>query len=255
MKKTRFINCLLLLISSSLCAQINLGNNLNNISYERPVEYEIGEITVEGIQNLDKNAIITLSGLNVGNKIMVPGEDLSKAVTKLWAQNLFADIHIDVSKVMGSNVFLKIHLKELPKLSKFGFKGVSKSEVSNIRDKIELARGKIVTENLINNTKHIIHEYFNDKGYLNTNVEINQIVDTNSVSGIILNINVNKGEKVKINQINIFGTTKFSEKKLKRQLKETKEKKFYRIFKASKFLDEAFKEDEKNRINCCYTIR
>ena len=243
MKNTHFISCLLFLISSSLCAQINLGDNLNNISYERPVEYEIGEITVEGIQNLDKNAIITLSGLNVGNKIMVPGEDLSKAVTKLWDQNLFANIHIDVSKVMGNNIFLEIHLEELPKLSKFGFKGVSKSEVDNIRDKIELARGKIVTENLINNTKHIVQEYFNDKGYLNTNVEINQIVDTNTVSGIILDVNINKGEKVKVNQINIFGTKQFSTKKLKRQLKETKEKKFYRIFKASKFLDEAFKTD------------
>jgi outer membrane protein insertion porin family len=248
MKKTFLIRCLILLISCPLFAQINLGDNLNTISYERPVEYEIAGITIEGIKNLDKNAIITLSGLNVGDKIMVPGEELAKAITKLWAQNLFSDIHINVSKVLGNNIFLEIHLVELPRLSKFGFKGASKSEVDKIRDKVELVRGKIVTENLINNTKHIVLEYFSDKGYLNTSVEITPIVDTNAVASIILDINIDKGEKIKIDAINFEGVTQFKLKKLKRQLKETKEKKFYRIFKASKFLDEAFEDDLQNII-------
>ena len=249
MKKHLLIYSFILLLPVYLTAQINIGNNLENISYERPVEYEIAGITVEGIQNLDKNAIITLSGLNVGKKIMVPGEDLSKAITKLWDQNLFADIRIDASKVMGSNVFLEIHLEELPKLSKFGFKGASKSEVDKIRDKIELTRGKIVTENLINNTKHVVLEYYKDKGYLNTSVEISQAIDTTSLSSIILDIDINKGEKVKINSITFKGINEFSEKKLKRALKETKEKKFFRIFKTSKFLDEAFKTDLEQIIN------
>ena len=118
MKKNLLLYIFNLLVPLSLTAQINIGNNLENISYERPVEYEIAGITVHGVENLDKNAIITLSGLNVGSKIMVPGEELSKAITKLWAQNLFTDISIDVSKVMGSNIFLEINLEELPKLSK-----------------------------------------------------------------------------------------------------------------------------------------
>lgn len=249
MKKDLLIYVLTLLIPLSLTAQINIGNNLENISFERPVEYEIAGITVQGIENLDKNAIITLSGLNVGSKIMVPGEELSKAIIKLWDQNLFADISIDVSKVMGSNIFIEIYLEELPKLSKFGFKGASKSEVDKIRDKIELTRGKIVTENIINNTKHIIIEYYKDKGYLNTTVEIYQDVDPTSLSSVVLDIEINKGEKVKINSITFEGLNKFSEKKLKRTLKETKEKKFYRIFKTSKFLDNAFKSDLEQIIN------
>ena len=248
MKKTFLISCLILLISCPLVAQINLGNNLNVISYERPVEYEIAGITIKGIQNLDKNAIITLSGLNVGDKIMVPGEQLAKAITKLWAQNLFSDIHINVSKVLGDNIFLEIHLVELPRLSKFGFKGASKSEVDKIRDKVELVRGKIVTENLINNTKHIVLEYFSDKGYLNSTVEITPSEDPNAIESIILDINIDKGEKIKIDAINFKGVTQFKLKKLKRQLKDTKEKKFFRIFKASKFLDEAFEDDLQNII-------
>ncbi len=249
MKKNLLISIFILLIPLSSSAQINIGNKLENISYERPVEYEIAGITVSGIENLDKNAIITLSGLDVGSKIMVPGEKLSKAITKLWDQNLFADISINVSKVLGSNIFLEIYLEELPKLSKFGFQGASKSEVDKIRDKIELTRGEIVTDNIINNTKHVIIEYFKDKGYLNTVVEISQVTDPSSLSSVILDIDINKGEKVKINSITFEGVNEVKEKKLKRTLKETKEKKFFRIFKTSKFLDEAFETDLEKIIN------
>ena len=243
MKKLRLIHLLFLLISSSISAQINLRNSIENVSYEKPVEYKIAGITIQGITNLDKNAIITLSGLTVGDKIMIPGEEISKAITKLWAQNLFADIQIQVSKILGTNIFLDIVLQELPRLSKFGFKGGSKSEVEKIREKVELVRGKIVNDNLINNTKHVVKEYFTEKGFLNANVSITQITDTAEVANVILEINIDKGEKIKINEINFKGVTKFKIKKLKRQLKDTKEKSFFRIFKTSKFLDEAFEAD------------
>jgi len=198
-----FINCLFLLLSGIGHAQINKENNLENISYERPIEYTIGGIEVNGTQNLDKNAIVTLSGLSAGNKIMVPGEDISKAVTNLWDQNLFSDIQIDVSQIKENSIFLVIRLQELPKLSKFTFTGISKSETDNLRDKIDLIRGEIVTENLVNNTKNIIQKFFEDKGYLNTRVNIGETFDSTLVSGIILDINIRKGEKVKINNINI----------------------------------------------------
>ena len=243
MKKLLLIPILFLLISSSLSAQINLGNNIENVSYERPVEYEVAGITIQGITNLDKNAIITLSGLAVGDKIMIPGEEISKAITKLWAQNLFADIQIEVSKILGNNIFLEIVLEELPRLSKFGFKGGSKSEIEKIREKVELVRGKIVNDNLINNTQYIVKEYFTDKGFLNTEVTINQIVDTAETASVILEVDIDKGEKIKISEINFTGVTKFKIKKLKRQLKETKEKSFFRIFKTSKFLDQAYQDD------------
>jgi len=242
MKKLFFIPLLLLFITPAT-AQINLGNTIENVSYERPVEYEVAGITIQGITNLDKNAIITLSDLTVGDKIMIPGEEISKAITKLWAQNLFADIKIEASKVLGNNIFLDITLKELPRLSKFGFKGASKSEVDKIREKVELVRGKIVNDNLINNTQHIVEEYFTDKGYLNTEVVINQMVDTTVAASVILEVDIKKGEKIKISEINFSGVTKFKTKKLKRQLKETKEKMFFRIFKTSKFLDEAYQTD------------
>ena len=237
------------MLSSQIIAQINIGNSITDISYDAPVEFELAGITIQGIQNFDKNAIITLSGLTIGEKIMVPGEDFSKATKKLWEQKLFGDIKIKVSKIIGENIFIEINLTELPKLTKFGFKGASKSEVDKIREKVELARGNVVTENLINNTRHIITKYYKDKGYLNTQVTIDQFSDPTDLSGVLLDVNIDKKTKVKIDQINFIGVSTFSQKKLKRQLKETKEKKFFRIFKTSKFLNEAFEEDLKNIIS------
>ena len=242
MKKLSIIT-FCLLISAFCQAQINAGTDLSNIQFERPVEYEIGGITVEGIENLDKNAIIILSGLTVGDKILVPGEKISTAVKKLWEQDLFSHISIKATKIIGNTIFLEIHLSQLPRLTKFGFKGASKSEVDKLRDKVKLVRGKIVTENLINNTKHIISEYFVEKGYLNTEINIIQKDDTTKGNSLILDIEILKGEKTKIESINFYGLTKFKEGKLKRAMKDTKVKKPYRIFKSSKFLDQAYKDD------------
>jgi len=248
MKKLSIIT-FCLLISAFCQAQINAGTDLSNIQFERPVEYEIGGITVEGIENLDKNAIIILSGLTVGDKILVPGEKISSAVKKLWEQDLFSHISIKATKIIGNTIFLEIHLSQLPRLTKFGFKGASKSEVDKLRDKVKLVRGKIVTENLINNTKHIISEYFIEKGYRNTDINIIQKADTTKGNSLILDIEILKGEKTKIESINFYGLTKFNEGKLKRAMKDTKVKKPYRIFKSSKFLDQAYKDDLNNIID------
>jgi outer membrane protein insertion porin family len=248
MKKLSIIT-FCLLISAFCQAQINAGTDLSNIQFERPVEYEIGGITVEGIENLDKNAIIILSGLTVGDKILVPGEKISSAVKKLWEQDLFSHISIKATKIIGNTIFLEIHLSQLPRLTKFGFKGASKSEVDKLRDKVKLVRGKIVTENLINNTKHIISEYFVEKGYRNTDINIIQKADTTKDNSLILDIEILKGEKTKIESINFYGLTKFNEGKLKRAMKDTKVKKPYRIFKSSKFLDQAYKDDLNNIID------
>jgi len=248
MKKLSIIT-FCLLISAFCQAQINAGTDLSNIQFERPVEYEIGGITVEGIENLDKNAIIILSGLTVGDKILVPGEKISSAVEKLWEQDLFSHISIKATKIIGNTIFLEIHLSQLPRLTKFGFKGASKSEVDKLRDKVKLVRGKIVTENLINNTKHIISEYFVEKGYRNTDINIIQKADTTKGNSLILDIEILKGEKTKIESINFYGLTKFNEGKLKRAMKDTKVKKPYRIFKSSKFLDQAYKDDLNNIID------
>ncbi len=194
------------------------------MDYTKASEYEIGGITVTGVEFLDKNVLIMLSGLNVGDRITIPGEDITKAIEKLWGQGLFEDISIIANKIDGSQIFLELHLAERPRLSKFALKGIKKAEADNLREKISLTRGDVVTENLLVHTKYVVKKHFTDKGFLDTKVDIKQVKDTTRANGVILEIHINKNRKVKIYEINVYGNHYLSEQKVKSALKETKEK-------------------------------
>ena len=229
-------------------AQVTLNKSLETISYSSPRQYVLGGVNISGTKYLDHKTLIQISGLEIGKTITIPGDDLTKSIEKLWEQGLFSDIQISAEKILGNSIFLNFYLEERPRLSKFKFEGVKKSDIDAIRDKIKLVRGKIITENIISNTKNIIRDHYIEKGFLNVRVDISEKEDPDSKKHVLLIIDVNKGEKVKISEINFVGNTVFTEKKLKRFLKETKEKKFFRIFKASKFLEEAYKEDKNSII-------
>lgn len=232
----------------SVQAQISLNSDLDIISYENPKQYVLGGITIEGTKHLDHKTLIQIAGLEIGTLITVPGDELTTAVEKLWEQGLFADIQISITKVQGNSVFLEFFLEERSRLSKFRFTGVKKSDIDELRDQIKLVRGKIITENLIRNTKNIIQNYYIEKGFLNVNVQLSQTEDEAVKNHVVLLIDIQKGERVKIGQITFDGNTVFEDKKLKRLMKDTKEKRFYRIFKASKYLEDAFKNDKNNII-------
>ncbi|HBF87806.1 MAG TPA: outer membrane protein assembly factor BamA [Bacteroidales bacterium] len=234
----------ILLFSLTSFSQINSDGI--EIDYSNPKEYEIGGISVSGIKYLDHNVVIGLSGLSVGDKINVPGEEITEAIKKLWEQKLFSDIQIQATKIVESTIFLDIYLQEKPRLSKFSFKGVTKAEADDIREKIKLTKGNQVTENLIINTKNIITNFFEDKGFMFTKVNIIQSDDSLLVNNVILKIIIDKGNRIKINKIEFEGNDKISDNKLKRYLKDTKEKKIYRIFKVSKYVDSNLKTDKQN---------
>ena len=155
-------------LSNFAFAQISLSEI--NLNYSNPKEYVIGGIDLEGIKFLDKKTLIQLSTLEVGSKIMVPGDKLTKATKILWQQGLFSNVQIKVKSIQSNVIFLTLLLEERPRLSKFRFNGLKRSEIDAIRDKIKLSRGKIITENIINNTKNIIANHFKEKGYLNINI-------------------------------------------------------------------------------------
>ena len=230
-------------------AQATLNTSLETISYANPRQYVLGGITISGTKHLDHNTLIQISGLNIGKTIIVPGDDITRAVEKLWEQGLFSDVQITATKIQGNSIFLNFFLEERPRLSKFKFTGIKKSDIDALREKIKLVRGKIITESLVSNTKNIISDYYVEKGFLNVEINIKQEEDPQTKKHVLLVINIQKNEKVKISEITFVGNTIFNEKKLKRLLKETKEKKFYRIFKASKYLEEAYKTDKNNIIN------
>lgn len=209
------------------------------------VEYEIGGIRITGSDNLDKQVITLISGLQVGQKITLPGDETTDAIENLWRQKLFDDIGIYVSEVKGKLVFLEIRLRELPKLSKYGIKGLSKSKRDNLREELDLSSGLIVTENLIVNTRNIARDFFVNDGYLNAKVDVRKRPDTTRSNSVILDIIVDRGERVKIRNINIIGNENLSDRKVRKAMDETVRSRIWNIFKSSKLIKEDYEEDKR----------
>lgn len=219
---------LLLCNTLRLPAQITLGGDTPELQYSNPVEYEIGGITVTGVQYLDPNILVMLTGLKVGDKVKIPGESITIAIEKLWKQGLFDNVQIVASKIEGKTIFIEFRLKERRRMSKFSFSGVKKGEADDLRDKLNLAAGEVVTSSTLVRASETIRKYFTDKGFLNTEVEIQEIRDTTKLNNVILKFQIDKKHKIRINQIIIHGNEYVRTVQLKNSLKETKEKSSFR---------------------------
>jgi outer membrane protein insertion porin family len=194
-----------------------------NLNYANPVEYYIGGIDVTGLNVLDKNAVISLTGLRVGDKIKIPGDKISSAVRKLWKHGLVGDVSILVDRVEGQNVYLNIHLSERPRLSDFFFTGISKGRQSALKEDLNLIKGKIVNDAMVRNAELAVKKHFVKKGFLNTEVKIVPVTDTLSRGNARLRIDVDLKSKVKIHEISFEGNENVAAGKLKKQLKKTHE--------------------------------
>jgi outer membrane protein insertion porin family len=214
------------------------------MDYGFPQEYEIGGITVSGTQSTDPNAIKLFSGLQVGDRITVPGDRIARAIRNLWDQKLFSDVRIEAAEVRGRTIFLHIVVEEKPRLSRFRFTGVSRSETDKLREEVELIAGQQVNEALVANTRYRVRRYFADKGYLKASADIIERVDTARTNSVSLVIAVDKGPRVKIRDVEFHGNNELADKRLRRALKKTKRKRWWNIFGSSKFDSQEFKNDK-----------
>ena len=237
--KRTFVAIFLTLVGLSLNAQ----EKQEIYDYMSSDEYIVGGVTVSGVRFLDTNALIGISGLRVGQEVTIPGEAVTAAAQKLWMQGLFSDVRISISKVSSDTVFLDIALQERPRISSVKYNGMKKSETQDLAEKINLPVGSQVTAFLLNTAKKIIKDHFVEKGFLNTEVEFIQKDDPDQPNNVILNINVDKKDKVKIGDITFVGNEFFETKKLRRQMKDTK-KKNLNFFRASKYIGEKFSDDK-----------
>ena len=239
-----------------------------DVDYLKPSKHTIARVDVEGVDHLNHDAIRLISGLTVGKEIMVPGDDISQAIQKLWDQNLFSKVEIGCYKIdnVTGDIFLYIELQDLPKISYYYFSdNVSKGDADKIKDFTDLYTNKTITESLIRNTENQVKAFYQDKGFLNCKIWIDQIVDTNEFNSRILKINVEKGERVKIKHIifhdneiekdpekslleNLKATSSVSDRGLRSSMKDTKQKGILRIFSRSKFNKTAYERDKKNVI-------
>jgi len=195
-KKIRrtFVATFLALLSLSLNAQ-EKQKIVDFMTFE---DYVIGGVTVTGVRFLDANALIGISGLKIGQAVTIPGDAVTTAVQKLWQQGLFSDVRVSISKVLSDTVYLDINLQERPRISSIKLNGLKTSEITDLNKKINLPIGSQVTPYLLNTAQKIIKDHFIEKGFMNTQVNYVQKDDPDQPNNVILNVNVDKKEKVKL---------------------------------------------------------
>ncbi len=197
-----------------------------NLDYANPQTFILGGVTVSGNSYIDKSVVIMLSDLEVGQSIKVPGDAVTDAIRKLWKQGLFDDIRISATKVVSDTIYLNIYLDEKPRLAAYSFSGIRKSAQSEIKDKINLTKGDVVTNHLLTRTARIIKDYYRGKGFLNTEVNITESKAgsrTGNSHLVNLNIHIKKNTRVKIAFIHVYGNKAFSAERVKKAMKNTKE--------------------------------
>jgi outer membrane protein insertion porin family len=216
-----------------------------DLDYFNPREYIIGGTTLSGTKYLDKDVIITLSKLIKGERVTLPGDATSNAIKTLWANGLFDDIQINITKIEADSVFFDIQVVERPRLSSFELKGISKSQNTDILERLNSKSGKsIINENLYNSTSATVKKYLSDKGYFFTDVKFETKDDPNAENSQILQVNIDRGRKVKVRKINFTGNKEFTDAKLRKFLKKTHQQAFYKIFGSGKFNKEKYEEDK-----------
>ena len=189
-----------------------------------PREYTISEINITGTKYLDEQLLVSISGLSVGDKVMYPGgDDFSKAIKNLWKQNLFANVQIFFTKIQDGNIGIEINVSERPRLSKFIFKGTRKADNEELGKKTGLVKGRVVTENTKISAVQAIQKYYTEKGFQSAEVEVEEIPDATKTNTVTVVFNVDRGPKVRINEVTFYGNENVSDIKLKKQMKGTKE--------------------------------
>ena len=212
-------------------------------------KYLIDSIEVIGLKSFNPQTVISYSGLRKGQTIQFPGDQVSSVINKLWNLDLFSDINFYAKNITEKSITLQIEIEELPTLNEVKINGIKKNKIQNILKETELDKGKKLSESFLTNTKNYIINKFKKEGYLNTKINIRNIEDSTQVNTLNLLINIDKGERVKIRDINFKGNEKFKGKSLVSKLKNIKEKKFYRFWKKSKYIPDEFTEDKENLID------
>ena len=212
-------------------------------NYQKGELYTIDEIKVTGLKSFNEQTVIAYTGLSKGKEIRIPGEEISRVINKLWKLELFSDINFYLTKIQDKKASIEISIKELPSLSEFSIIGLKKSKEETIIDEIEIKKGQKITENFIETTKNYIVNKYKKNGFLNTKVSINTRPDSVGINNEKMLINIDLGDRVKINSINFEGNKIVKSSNLKKQMKKTKTKLPGRFWKKSKFIEEDYKND------------
>jgi outer membrane protein insertion porin family len=196
-----------------------------------PRTYTLAGISVSGTRSFDKNLIISISGMAVGDAVQIPGTDVfSKAISKLWKQNLVSFVQINLLRLEGSDLYVEIELVERPRLLNFSFSGIKKGEKDDLENKVGLSKDRVLTENMKLSAIEAIRKFYYDKGYRNVAINTSETAAQGESNSVFLNFDIQKGSKVRVNFVNFSGNEMVSDAKLKKQMKGTRERSRLTLF-------------------------
>ena len=212
------------------------------VPFDQGKTYILANVDVVGKISFNSNTVVTFAGLEKGQEITVPGEQISNAIKKLGKLGLFDEISFYVNRIEMDSIYLDLHVEELPKLNEVKFVGVNKSKIEGLIKDNGLTKGKVVNENLITTTTNYIENKYKKDGFFNTKVNINTVIDTAEINMVNMVVKIDKGAKIKINEIDFIGNKELKDETLRKAMKDTKQKTLLTL-KASKFIKEKYDED------------
>ncbi len=251
----RYKLILLLLLLSSCCGIFATAQQPTDTVYKPsvlytaiPHTYEIAGIRVEGAPNYDDDIILGYAGLKIGERVSIPGQEITNATKRLMRQNLFQQAQFSLEKTVGDKAWLLLTVRTQPRISQVNYLGMKKGERDELQERLNLMKGNQITQNIINRTKLIVEKFFRDKGFNNADVSINLHEDLSAPGQVIVDIAVNRHDKMKVHKIYLSGNKVLSDRKLKMVMKKTNENNdLLKLFSQKKFVRSDY-EDDLNRI-------
>ena len=215
-----------------------------------PQRYEIAGITVSGVDNYDDYIIIGYSGLSLGQRVEIPGDELKAAAKRFWHQGLFSKVQIKVTKIYQDKAWLEFVLQQQPRISQVNYVGMKGGERKDVEQRLNLQVGNQMTPNIADRIKQIVEKYFKDKGFEKATVEVTQREDLSKKNEVIVDIVVDKHAKIKVHKIYVEGNKVLSDGKIKRTMKKTNEKgSLLKLFSQKKFVQTDFEADKQRIID------
>ena len=243
--KRRFIVVLVMMLVSCLSVKAQEGNV--EIDYNHPRKYFVGGVSVEGNSYFSAQQIIQLTGMQKGMELTVPGDDVSGIVKRLWLQRYFEDVSLIIDHLSenADSAFFKIIIKERPRVSRWTFSGIKQGDRKELQDRLNLRRGGEFSEYVDKTATDIIKRYYAEKGFLNAKVNTQVQKDSMVTNAIRVNFDIDRGDKVRIKNINFIGNEHVKDFKLARAMKKTKSNKIYNFFNSKKFNEKEYLNDKK----------
>ncbi len=230
--------------SSAADSAVNKAN-LPKIEYTlQRKTYEIAGITVSGAESYEDFVLIGFSGLAVGDKIEVPGDQITKSIRRFWKQGLFSDVKIEATKIEGNKIWLNIALKQRPRVSEVIYNGIKKSDKEDLEVKVGISKGSQMTPNLADRAETMVKKFYAEKGYYHTQVNVRQYKDESLPGYVKVEINVDRKEKTKVNAIYITGNEALNHNKINHAMKKTNDNNIINFFRTKKFVQEEFEKDK-----------